>query len=191
MMMKLNALILSAAMVPAFALSSIAFADDRADQERAGQERAESAGQQESGGQDRSGLERAESTDQQRAGQQRAESAGQQQSSGQETAGQERAGEQYMSGKPAGAFYADEVIGNNVKHRGTDEDVGVIQDLVIGEDGRILGVVVTTGGFLGLGGQDVGLGWDHIEHSRENDESVFYTDMDEETLKNAPEYERD
>ncbi len=69
--------------------------------------------------------------------------------------------------------------------------VGEIQDLVIGEDGRIVGVVVKSGGFLGLGGQDIGLGWDHIEHTMEDDESVFYTDIDEETLRNSPKYERD
>ncbi len=103
----------------------------------------------------------------------------------------EHAGEQYMSGKPAGAFYADDVIGKTVKHRASDEDVGEIEDLVIGEDGSILGVVISTGGFLGLGGQDVGLGWDQLQHTMEDDEYVFYVYMDEETLRNAPEYERD
>ncbi|SEP08588.1 PRC-barrel domain-containing protein [Aquisalimonas asiatica] len=138
-MKKLTALTLAAALAPALALSSAAFAEDRDDMQ----------------------------------------------------AEAEHAGERYMSGKPSGAFYADDMIGKTVKHRGSDEDVGEIRDLVIGEDGRIVGVVVTTGGFLGLGGQDVGLGWDHLEHTMEDDESVFYVDMDEETLRNAPEYERD
>jgi hypothetical protein len=51
-----------------------------------------------------------------------------------------------------------------------------------GEDGWLPG---------GLGGQDVGLGWDHIEHTLEDGDSVFYTDIDEETLRNSPVYERD
>ncbi|WFM70673.1 PRC-barrel domain-containing protein [Halomonas sp. CKK8] len=122
------------------------------------------------------------------------ETDGEQHAEQQSTGEQQRVGEvgeQQMSGKPAGAFYADDVIGKTVKHRGTDEDVGEIQDLVIGNDGRIVGVVVETSGFLGLGGQHVGLGWDHIEHTMEEDESVFYTDIDEETLRNSPEYERD
>jgi hypothetical protein len=101
---------------------------------------------------------------------------------------EQRAG---MVARPSGAFYTDNVIGNTVKHRRSDEDIGEIEDLIIGQDGRIIGVVVKTGGFLGLGGQDVGLGWDHIEHTLEDDESVFYTDIDEETLRSSPEYVRD
>lgn len=116
---------------------------------------------------------------------------GEQHAEQQSTGEQQRAGEPQMSGKPAGAFYANDVIGKTLKHRGTDEDVGEIQDLVIGNDGRIVGVVVETSGFLGLGGQHVGLGWDHIEHTMEDDESVLYTDIDEETLRNSPEYKRD
>ncbi|GGY08524.1 hypothetical protein GCM10007160_39850 [Litchfieldella qijiaojingensis] len=144
-MKKLTTLILSAAIIPALALSTAAMAEDHDDMQA--------------------------DTEQQ--------------------ADEQRAGEQQMSGKPAGAFYADDVIGKTVKHRGSDKDVGEIQDLIIGEDGHIVGVVVKTGGFLGLGGQDIGLGWDHIEHTMEDDESVFYTDIDEETLRNSPKYERD
>lgn len=102
-----------------------------------------------------------------------------------------RAGEQQMSGKPVGAFHAEDVIGKTVKHRESDEDVGEIQDLIISEDNRIVGVVVKTSGFLGLGGQHAGLGWDHIERTMEEDESVFYTDIDEEALRNSSKYERD
>ena len=144
-MKKLTALTLSAAIVPALALGTAAFAQDRDDMHG----------------------------DEQRAGD------------------EQRTGEQFMSHKPIGALYGDDVIGKTVKHRASGDDVGEIQDLVIGEDGRIIGVVVTTGGFLGLGGKDVGLGWDHLEHTMGDDELVFYTDMHEETLQNAPEYERD
>lgn len=155
-MKKLTALIVSAAMVPAFALSTAALAEDRDDM---------------MGG------------DEQRAGEQ---NTGEQQ-----RAGGQDAGGQHMASKPAGAFHADDVIGQNVRHRGSDEDVGTIQDLVIGEDGSVVGVVVTTSSFLGLGGQHVGLSWDQIERTMEDDEAVFYTDMDEEALRNAPEYQRD
>ena len=103
----------------------------------------------------------------------------------------EHSSEQYMSSKPVGAFYADEIIGKTVRHRGSDQDVGQIQDLVVGSDGSIVGVVLTTSNFLGLGGQEVGLGWSQLEHSMEEDQSVFYVDMDEESLRNAPELQRE
>ncbi len=165
LMSKLPALTLAAAIVPALALSTTVFAEDR------------------------SGME---ADAEQRGGEQGAygESAGEQRA-GDRLAGEQDAGEQYLSAKPEGSFYSDEMIGKTVKHRGSDEDVGEISDLVIGDDGRIVGVVVTTGTFLGLGGQEVGLGWDQIEHSMEDDESVFFVDMDEETLRNAPEHKRE
>ncbi len=155
-MKKLTALFLSAAIIPAFALSTTAIAENHEDKMKADSE--------------------------QRSGEQHADEK--------KHADKKRTGEAQLSGKPSGAFHATDVIGSNVKHRESDEDVGEIQDLIIGEDGRIVGVVVTTSGFLGLDGQDTGLGWDHIEHSMEDDESVFYTDIDEESLRESPRYER-
>ncbi|MGM0451012.1 MAG: PRC-barrel domain-containing protein [Pseudomonadota bacterium] len=104
---------------------------------------------------------------------------------------EQHSSEQSMGAKPAGAIYAEDVIGQTVKHRETGEDVGQIEDLVIGDDGSIVGVVLTTSNFLGLGGQEVGLDWDQLEHTMEEDESAFYVDMDEEALRNAPEYTRE
>ena len=104
---------------------------------------------------------------------------------------QQLSGQQQMTSKPAGAFYADDIIGKNIKQRNSDEEIGEIQDLIIGEDGQVVGVVVTTGAFLGLGGQEVGLAWDQVEHTVEDDESVFYTNVDEDTLRESPKYERD
>ena len=101
------------------------------------------------------------------------------------------AGAEYMSEKPAGAMHSRDLIGKKITHRATGEDVGEIRDLVISDDGRLVGVVVETGGFLGLGGQDVGLGWEHVEHTMEDGQSMFFVDIDEETLRNAPRYERD
>ena len=187
MVKTLTALSFSAALVPALTLGTVAFADEQRGMQSGQQEQRSMQSDQQK--------QRGMQGDQQH---QRRMQGGQQGQGGVQggvqdsvQGDQQRAGEQFMSGKPSGAFYADDVIGKTVKHRASDDDVGEIQDLVIGEDGRILGVVITSGGFLGLGGQDVGLGWDHIEHTMEDGESVFYTDMDEDTLKNAPEYERD
>ncbi|APX93912.1 hypothetical protein BWR19_13735 [Halomonas sp. 1513] len=158
-MKKLTMLFLSAAIVPAFALSTVAIAQD-SDETR------ENAEQRD---------------DQQRGDEQRAD---------QRNDDGHQAGEQFMTRKPAGAIYADDMIGKDVKNRGSGDEIGEVQDLVIGEDGRIVGVVVTTGTILGLGGQEVSLNWDQLDHTIENDESVFYVDIDEDTLKNAPEHER-
>ncbi|QNI02793.1 PRC-barrel domain-containing protein [Halomonas sp. SH5A2] len=160
-MKKLTSLILSAAIAPAFVLSTAAIAekhDDKQEDTKQPSDVLKNADKEPNGGQNTE---------------------------------MQRSGEAQMSEKPAGAFYADDVIGSTIKHRSSDEDVGEINDLIIGEDGQIVGVIITTSGFLGLGGQDAGLGWDHIEHSMEDDESVFYTDIDEDALRNSPKYERD
>lgn len=200
MMQKLPALILSVAIAPALGLSTAAFAQEREDMQSGEPGAAAQESPNRAAGERRSG---AEGTGQQAGGEERfgeqgaGGQAGAEQDPENRAAGERRSGaqgsggEQYLSIKPAGALYAGDLIGQNVRHRGSGEDVGEIQDLVIGEDGRVVGVVVTTSGFLGLGGQEVGLGWDHIEHTMENEESVFYTDMDEESLKNAPEYVRE
>jgi hypothetical protein len=195
-MKKLTALTLSAAMVPALALGTVAFASQSTEGTQADEQ-----------GIDDQGMERAgEQDDELRSGEQDSEEWGSEEQGGDEwgseeqageegdqeqLSGQQGSGEQFMSRKPAGALYGDDVIGKSVKLRSSGDDIGEIEDLVIGEDGRVLGAVVTTGGFLGLGGQEIGVGWDHMQHSMEEDDSVFYVDMDEESLQNAPELERD
>lgn len=160
-MKNLNAVALSVLLLPALSLGSTAFA--AGDEYDTTQEGEQSEGDKGGGQQHAAGLEE----------------------------GDQHNGEQHLSGKPEGALHADDLIGKTVKHRDSDEDIGEIQDLIIGDDGQILGVVVTTGGFLGLGGQDIGLGWDHLEHAQEDDESVFYVDMEEDALRDAPAYEKD
>ncbi|MCC5858562.1 MAG: PRC-barrel domain-containing protein [Ectothiorhodospiraceae bacterium] len=154
MMKKLNAMALSALLLPALSLGSVAFADGTY------------GGHRQANGQ--------------HAQDQRVDRAGGQ-----------LAQQRYISRKPAGTFHADEFIGSNVKHRGSDEDIGKVQNLIIGEDGQIVGVVLAAGGFMGLGGQRVALSWNQLEHTREDNASVFYVHMDEDTLRHAPAYEKD
>lgn len=98
--------------------------------------------------------------------------------------------EKYMSSKPDGAFHANELIGTTVKS-GTDDEVGSVSDLVIDEDGQIVGVIVGVGGFLGIGDKNVAMPWDQVELNQdaEGDEYILRTDADQDMLDSAPEYE--
>ena len=167
-MKTITAVTLSAAIVPALALSTAAFAQSSDDGMQTGDQQRSS--EQQGSGEEQWSSEQESASEQQRSGM------------------KQSSGEKYMSGKPAGGSYADELIGQTVKHRGSGEEIGEIQDLVIGKDGNVAGVVLSTGSFLGLGGQKVGLAWDQLQQSEEDNESVFYVDMDEETLRNAPEF---
>jgi hypothetical protein len=200
MMKKLTALILSAAIVPLLAMGTSAIADEHDDmQADTGQHADEQGVEKEVAEEEAAEKEAADeqAADEQGAGKEAADKQGaekeaaDEQGAEKQDAGKQGGDEQPMSAKPAGAFHADDVIGKTLKRRQSDEDVGEIQDLIIGEDNRIVGVVVKTSGFLGRGGQHTGLGWDRVEHTIDDDEHVFYTDIDEETLKNLPEYKRD
>ena len=171
-MRKLASLALTAALVPALGLgiSTLAFAQANPDEPDMSQDAAQ---------QDKGAGEQQFGRDQQGDGSQKmAQQA-------------ESTGKQHLSRKPEGAVYAGEIIGQNVKSRGTDgdTDVGEVTDLVIGEDGRILGVVISTGGIMGLGEKSVALPWDHVDRAMEDDKLTLSTDMDQDALENTPTYE--
>jgi hypothetical protein len=65
-----------------------------------------------------------------------------------------------------------------------NEKVGKIDDIVLGQDGRIRQVIVSVGGFLGIGAKNVAVDWGkvHMDASRK----VASLDMTKEELKAAP-----
>ncbi|TVP59240.1 MAG: PRC-barrel domain containing protein [Halomonadaceae bacterium] len=98
----------------------------------------------------------------------------------------------FITSKPQGSLSADDLIGNDVRNRQTDEDIGNISDLIIDEDGRISAVVVGTGAFMGMGGADVAISWDRVEQVRDGEDDVsLYVDMTQEELEQAPEYDNE
>ncbi|WP_018993833.1 PRC-barrel domain-containing protein [Thioalkalivibrio sp. ALgr1] len=92
---------------------------------------------------------------------------------------------------PAQGLHASDLMDKKIHSRTDDEEVGEINDLVIDQDGRIIAVVIGTGGVLGMGEKDIAIAWDRIDRTTEGDEVKLYIDMNEDTLKEAPEYERD
>jgi sporulation protein YlmC with PRC-barrel domain len=86
-------------------------------------------------------------------------------------------------------FVADNLIGSSVRDI-NDEEVGQISDLLLDREGKIKGVVIGVGGFLGIGERDVALSWDAIQlTTNEDGDPVARVDLDEEMLENAPEFE--
>ena len=87
------------------------------------------------------------------------------------------------------SFLASTLIGANVVSPDGD-DVGEVDDMIIGGDGSIQGVVVGVGGFLGIGEKDVALEFGSIEiqQDAETGELTFVTNATEEQLEAAPEF---
>lgn len=92
----------------------------------------------------------------------------------------------YMDSIPANGMQLSKVMGANV-FTANDEDVGVVDDLIIDEDGQIVAIVVGVGGFLGMGKKDVAIGWGHVTQSHDNDEHQLRIDVTRQELQSAPE----
>lgn len=89
-------------------------------------------------------------------------------------------------------FVASSLIGSNV-HNVQDENIGTIEDLIIGEGQELDGIVVSVGGFLGLGGRYVVVSPDSVTLALEGtgDDAEWRVVMNStrEQLEQAPEFE--
>ncbi|APE44331.1 photosystem reaction center subunit H [Sulfitobacter alexandrii] len=85
---------------------------------------------------------------------------------------------------------SEEINGSYV-YGANDETVGEIDNLMVGDDGKLTGAVINVGGFLGIGEKPVLVEFDKIQVMKNADGSDyrFYIDSTEERLEALPEYE--
>jgi len=70
------------------------------------------------------------------------------------------------------------------------EDVGTIDEIMIDvPNGRVAYAVLSFGGFLGLGDKLFAIPWNHL--ALDEDNQVFILNVDRETLKRAPGFDKD
>ena len=81
----------------------------------------------------------------------------------------------------------DEVIGKDVVNI-MDEQVGTIADLVMDSDQKLVGVVLSVGGFLGIGEKWVAIPVDQIEFPTDDQPARLTVAVTEEQLTNAPDF---
>jgi hypothetical protein len=86
-----------------------------------------------------------------------------------------------------GDMSAKKLLGTNIKN-GQNETIGEVEDLLVGKDGKVEGVIVSVGGFLGLGERHVALTWDKLQLMRDGNSLRAQAAYDKETLKALPEY---
>ncbi len=80
---------------------------------------------------------------------------------------------------------ADKLIGMTV-YNDAGEEVGRVDDILLDKDGRVSGVVLGVGGFLGIGGKSVGIAWKEVSVAPEQDAvQIAYS---KEQLEVAPEF---
>ncbi len=106
---------------------------------------------------------------------------------GSNTAGMPGSGSATMGGSTRmGQAQAQELIGADVKNA-ENETIGEIESVHLDQSGMVSNVIVSIGGFLGLGSRDVALSWNDLQVA-DGGQSVTTT-MTKEELKALPEYQ--
>jgi hypothetical protein len=81
------------------------------------------------------------------------------------------------------------LLGTKVKN---DKDtVGSVEDLYIDASGNIKTVVLSVGGFLGVGAKDVAVKWSDIKQGRDGKSVVLTTSLGKDDLKALPDYKNE
>lgn len=79
----------------------------------------------------------------------------------------------------------EDILGADIRNL-RDENLGDIEDVVMGRDGGIRYVIVSTGGFLGIGDDEVPVRWSDLQLTSVNYGITFVLDIEEEAFAEAP-----
>lgn len=90
------------------------------------------------------------------------------------------------SGIIIGRYFAGELIGAGVKDP-KGEEIGRVEDLLIGAGSEVRRAIVETGGFLGIGTRMIAVDIDRLTRIRGNNASLF-SSMTKEQFDALPEY---
>jgi hypothetical protein len=94
----------------------------------------------------------------------------------------------YINEQAAEENLASNWIGKTLYNAG-DENLGDVNDILIGSDGAIKAVIIGVGGFLGIGEKDVAVSFSAIEPRTDEDGDVtLYFNATKEQLEAAPEF---
>ncbi|RDB44738.1 PRC-barrel domain containing protein [Halomonas sp. DQ26W] len=99
-----------------------------------------------------------------------------------------------------GLYSANDIIGADVYHANDpDEEVGSVENLLLDDEGKVAALIISAGGFWGMGGDDVVVGVEHFTmETYRDDDGIFgqdgvthriLVDATEEELQTFPEYE--
>jgi sporulation protein YlmC with PRC-barrel domain len=86
-----------------------------------------------------------------------------------------------------GDVSANAVLGAKVVNANNDT-VGSVEDVYVDSSGNIKTVVLSVGGFLGVGSKDVAVKWTDIKQSRDGKSVKLTTSLSKDQLKAMPDY---
>ena len=88
----------------------------------------------------------------------------------------------------ADQFRTSKLVGSKV-YNANNENIGSIEDIVLKPDGSLDTVVLSVGGFLGIGDKYVSVPFSSLKISRDNGSIRVVTDGTKESLKALPDYQ--
>jgi hypothetical protein len=73
-------------------------------------------------------------------------------------------------------------------HNDNQDTVGSINDIYLDDSGKVQAVVVSVGGFLGVGSKNVAVKWDDIKYGKDGKSLMLTTGLTKDALKAMPDY---
>jgi hypothetical protein len=96
----------------------------------------------------------------------------------------------FLARQDSSDFLASNLLNQSV-YNSQDEVIGDINDLVTDNSGKVVAVLIGSGGFLGLGEKDVAIRFEDLKLTRDENNNVkVIANLDKETLASAPDYEK-
>lgn len=79
----------------------------------------------------------------------------------------------------------EQIVGSDVRNL-QDEDLGDVEDVVLGAGGGIQYVLISRGGFLGIGEDRIPVRWEDLRVTADPYRDTLVLDVEESALENAP-----
>ena len=87
----------------------------------------------------------------------------------------------------SGDMAASALIGTKVRNA-NKESIGKIDDIYVDKDAKVTVVVISVGGFLGVGSKDVAVKWSDLMFGQEDTSVVLTTALTKDALTALPDY---
>jgi sporulation protein YlmC with PRC-barrel domain len=86
-----------------------------------------------------------------------------------------------------GQMSGSSLIGAKI-HNDQKETVGSINDVYLDDSGKVQAVIVSVGGFLGVGAKTVAVKWDDLKYGKDGKSLMLTTSLTADALKAMPDY---
>jgi sporulation protein YlmC with PRC-barrel domain len=93
----------------------------------------------------------------------------------------------YIAQQQSGEWLASRMIGVKVENS-SGEALGDVNDLILGQNGEVVGAVIGVGGFLGMGEKNVAVPYSAVSTTQKDDATVVLLAATKEELQAAPDY---